>query len=132
MISPKAAAERLGISQSRVRALIKDGKLKAEDIGLDRPLWAIDETELARFAALNRPHHRPRRETMEAKLTRIGIVDDAQRERYQIVYEYSDGTRSSPQGSYATPEQAYEEVAPHNDPGAADLYEQVPVEYWTN
>jgi len=62
MISPKTVAERLGISQSRVRALIKAGKLKAEDIGLDRTVWAIDEAELERFAALNRPSHRPRKE----------------------------------------------------------------------
>ena len=62
MISPKTAAERLGISPTRVRALIKAGKLKAEDVGLDRPVWAISEEELERFAALDRPNHRPKRE----------------------------------------------------------------------
>lgn len=67
---------------------------------------------------------------MEATLTRIAIVDDDQHERYQLVYEYSDGTQSAPQGSYATYEQAYDEVRCHED--GSDEYEQVPVENRTN
>jgi hypothetical protein len=59
VISPRAAAERLGLSVTRVRALIASGQLIATNIGLDRPLWAIEEDELARFAALDRPAHRP-------------------------------------------------------------------------
>lgn len=62
-LSPKAAAARLGLSIGRVRQLIASGAIRAVNIGLDRPLWAIDETELARFAALERPGHRPRKET---------------------------------------------------------------------
>jgi excisionase family DNA binding protein len=61
MLSPKQAAERLGLSPARVRALIKAGALRATNIGIDRPVWAIAEDELARFAALDRPSHRPTR-----------------------------------------------------------------------
>lgn len=63
LLSPKAAAERLGLSVSRVRALISTGALRATNIGLDRPLWAIEEDELIRFAAIKRPSHRPRKES---------------------------------------------------------------------
>jgi hypothetical protein len=60
-LSPKAAAARLGLSVGRVRQLITTGALRAVNVGIDRPVWAIDETELLRFAALDRPGHRPRK-----------------------------------------------------------------------
>ena len=62
MISPKTAAARLGLSVGRVRQLISTGALRAVNVGLDRPVWAIEEAELARFTALDRPSHRPRKE----------------------------------------------------------------------
>jgi excisionase family DNA binding protein len=69
-LSPKAAAARLGLSVGRVRQLIASGALRAVNVGVDRPLWAIEETELARFAALDRPGHRPRKETTMNDLER--------------------------------------------------------------
>ena len=62
VISPKTAAAHLGISADRVRKLIATKALHAVNIGLDRPVWAIEESELARFATLTRPGHRPRKE----------------------------------------------------------------------
>lgn len=61
-VSPRQAAARLGLSVGRVRQLIGTGALRAVNVGLDRPVWAIDETELERFVALTRPAHRPRKE----------------------------------------------------------------------
>lgn len=60
-LSPKAAAARLGLSVGRVRQLIASGALRAVNVGIDRPVWAIDEQEIERFAALDRPPHRPKR-----------------------------------------------------------------------
>lgn len=68
MLSPKQAAERLGLSPTRVRALIAAGALHATNIGIDRPVWAIEETELARFAALSRPQGRPTRKDANMRI----------------------------------------------------------------
>jgi excisionase family DNA binding protein len=72
-LSPKAAAARLGLSVGRVRQLIASGALRAVNVGPDRPVWAIDETELERFAALDRPGHRPQKETSMKTFTVMGI-----------------------------------------------------------
>lgn len=64
MFSPRQAAAILDVSIGRVQALIRDGRIAAENIGTDqRPRYIIEETELERFAALDRPGHRPRKES---------------------------------------------------------------------
>lgn len=128
MLSTREAAERLGLAHHQtVVKLVERGLLQAE-WNEKRTRLRISTDEIERYQRERRPAHRPRSITMEAKLTRIVIVDDDQRERYQLVYEYSDGTQSDPQGSYATFEQAYEEVRYHGDPAFAGDYEQVPIE----
>lgn len=125
MYTTHEAGDRLGIKSRSVIKAIKEGLIKAEKRGRD--YWIEDE-EVERYARERRAAHRPRKETaMEAKLIGIAIVNDAQQERYQLVYEYSDGTQSGPQGSYATSDQAYEEVRFHEDAIYADEYEQVPI-----
>lgn len=77
-LSPRQAAERLKLSPTRIRALIKDKILHATNIGIDRPVWAIEEAELERFAALDRPNHRPRRNVMKTfsfTSSRITAID---------------------------------------------------------
>lgn len=56
LITTKAAAERLGISARRVRALVETDRLPASRIGRD---LLIDERHLARVA--DRKPGRPRR-----------------------------------------------------------------------
>lgn len=125
MPTTREAADRLGIKSRSVVKAIREGLIRAEKRGRD--YWIEDE-EIERYARERRPQHRPKKETtMEAKLTGIEIVMDRQGERYQLVYAYSDGTQTDPQGSYATFEQAYDEVRFHDDPASADEYEQVPV-----
>ena len=46
MLSVSEAAERLGLSVQRVRALIAEGRLKAQKIARD---WAIPETALEKI-----------------------------------------------------------------------------------
>ena len=43
LIGTREAAERLGVSQQRVQALIRDEKLPAQKVGRD---WLIDEKDL--------------------------------------------------------------------------------------
>lgn len=63
MLSPRKAAELLDVSPRRVQEFIRDGRIAAENIGTDaRPRYVIQEQELERFAALSRPHHRPRKD----------------------------------------------------------------------
>jgi len=52
------AAERLGLSDVRVRQLCNDGRL-GRKIGRD---WLISEEELTAFLATNRPAGRPPRD----------------------------------------------------------------------
>lgn len=47
LIGTKATSEKLGISQQRVQALIKSGKLPAEKVGRD---WLIDEDDLKKVS----------------------------------------------------------------------------------
>lgn len=84
-VSPRQAAARLGLSVGRVRQLIASGALRAVDIGLDRPLWAIDETELERFVALTRPSHRPRKDrAMDCEPIKAGTATDFSGAEYTI------------------------------------------------
>lgn len=46
-ITTKIAAERLGVTPGRIRALISAGKLPAERIGRD---WLIEERHLSKVA----------------------------------------------------------------------------------
>tara|TARA_R100000329_G_C7518284_1_gene182716 strand:- start:263 stop:469 length:207 start_codon:yes stop_codon:yes gene_type:complete len=57
----KDAAELLGISTSRVRQLIRSGKLKA--LRLPAGVWLIEEEELKNFSSLTRSAGRPRKES---------------------------------------------------------------------
>ncbi len=57
LITTTQAAERLGISQARVRRLILDGRLPAQKFGRD---LQIREADLAKVK--NRKHGRPRKE----------------------------------------------------------------------
>jgi hypothetical protein len=62
MLSPRAAAAILGVSPRRVQEFIRDKRIAAENIGTAvRPRYVIAEEELRRFAALDRPGHRPRK-----------------------------------------------------------------------
>jgi len=56
----KDAAELLGISTSRVRQLIRSGKLNA--LRLPAGVWLIEEEELNNFSSLTRSAGRPRKE----------------------------------------------------------------------
>lgn len=47
LIGTKEASEKLGISQQRVQALIKSGKLPAEKVGRD---WLINEADLEKVS----------------------------------------------------------------------------------
>jgi excisionase family DNA binding protein len=54
LIGTKEASSRLAISQQRIQALIKVGRLPAEKVGRD---WLIKEVDLERVR--NRPIGRP-------------------------------------------------------------------------
>jgi len=58
LIGTAVAAERLGVSADRVRALIKAGRLPAKKLGRD---WFIDPKDLARVK--DRKPGRPRKKT---------------------------------------------------------------------
>tara|TARA_R100000458_G_C8265445_1_gene240543 strand:+ start:203 stop:394 length:192 start_codon:yes stop_codon:yes gene_type:complete len=55
----KEAAESLGISSSRVRQLIRSGRIKATK--LQAGLWLIEEEEIKNFSSLSRRAGRPRK-----------------------------------------------------------------------
>jgi len=99
MLSPKQAAAHLGISVDRVRKLIRDGALRATNIGIDRPVWAIAEDELARFAALDRPAHRPRKDTtmigsrvFHADGVTVGFIEDERPNDREYQVDWQCGT----------------------------------------
>ena len=56
----KEAAESLGISSSRVRQLIRSGRIKATK--LQAGLWLIEEEEIKNFSSLTRRAGRPRKD----------------------------------------------------------------------
>jgi excisionase family DNA binding protein len=58
LIGTKEASERLAISQQRIQALIKNGKLPAVKVGRD---WLIKEGDLE--LVRNRKNGRPKKET---------------------------------------------------------------------
>lgn len=62
MLTTEGAAERLGISQRRVRALIAQGRIAAERIGRD---WLIDGQRL--HLAEHRPPGRPPGKTNQGR-----------------------------------------------------------------
>jgi excisionase family DNA binding protein len=57
LLGTKEASERLAVSQQRIQALIKNGKLPAEKIGRD---WLIKENDLE--LVKNRQAGRPKKE----------------------------------------------------------------------
>lgn len=63
VITTKEAAERLGITQRRINALIKSGKLPAQIFGGS---WMIEEKDLA-LVAERKPGRPPSAEKSEAK-----------------------------------------------------------------
>jgi excisionase family DNA binding protein len=56
ILSAREAAQFLGLSHNRVRALLLQGRIPAQKIGLG---WAIYKSDLERFAAKPRPNGRP-------------------------------------------------------------------------
>lgn len=59
-LTVRQAAQRLGLDESRVKALIKAGKLKAERFG--KRMWIIKEDDFAEFEATrNTKPGRPRK-----------------------------------------------------------------------
>lgn len=59
-LTVREAAQRLGVDESRIKALIKVGKLKAERFG--KRMWVIKEDDFAEFEATrNTKPGRPRR-----------------------------------------------------------------------
>jgi excisionase family DNA binding protein len=58
LLGTKEASERLAISQQRIQALIKNGKLPAQKVGRD---WLIKEgdLELVRNRKIGRPKKEP-------------------------------------------------------------------------
>ncbi len=60
LIGTKEASERLAISQQRIQALIKNGKLPAVKVGRD---WLIKEGDLE--LVRNRKNGRPKKETVK-------------------------------------------------------------------
>jgi excisionase family DNA binding protein len=59
LLTTKEAAERLGVSERRVRGLIAEGKLAAQRVGRD---YAIEERALASATVYGQPG-RPRKES---------------------------------------------------------------------
>lgn len=62
----KQVAQRLNISDARIRRLILDGLLNAEKVGRDN---FISEAELGRFEKVARKGGRPKKNTSEGKET---------------------------------------------------------------
>lgn len=65
MITVKQAADALGLTPQRIRALIQAGRFpSAVRVGTERgPVWKIDPVDLDRPDIQNRPGGRPRRPT---------------------------------------------------------------------
>lgn len=59
IITTKKAATILGVSQSRIRQLIRDGKIMANKV--DGSIWVIDNDSFQKFIQKPRPAGRPRR-----------------------------------------------------------------------
>ena len=58
MLTPKAVAERLGVSQATIYGLIAAGKLKHCRIGLKRGVIRVSETHLEEFLSGAEPVHK--------------------------------------------------------------------------
>jgi len=62
-VGTKEAAERLGLTQQHISALIRSGELRASRIGRT---WVIDERSLKAFEAKQRPGPgRPRKDSQQ-------------------------------------------------------------------
>ena len=59
IITTKKAAKILGVSQSRIRQLIRDGKIHANKV--DGSIWVIDNDSFQEFIQKPRPAGRQRR-----------------------------------------------------------------------
>jgi excisionase family DNA binding protein len=66
MISVPEAAVRLGLSEQRVRALIAEGRLKAQKIARD---WAIPESALGKITVYGKSG-RPRKQSEKVGLAK--------------------------------------------------------------
>jgi excisionase family DNA binding protein len=58
LLSTQQAADKKGVTVRRIRALIEDGKLKAEKVGRD---WVIEESELEKIQTYGKSG-RPKKE----------------------------------------------------------------------
>jgi excisionase family DNA binding protein len=58
LLTTEEAAARLGVSRSRVLAMIRDGRLKAQKVGRD---WVIDPSALETPEVVQRKPGRPRK-----------------------------------------------------------------------
>jgi excisionase family DNA binding protein len=63
LLNTKEAAERLGISTVRVRQLIREGKIEAQNMGRD---YAINASALSKVVVYRKPG-RPKKGTKKAK-----------------------------------------------------------------
>tara|TARA_Y100000361_G_C11137696_1_gene333065 strand:+ start:436 stop:639 length:204 start_codon:yes stop_codon:yes gene_type:complete len=59
LITTKRAANILGVSTSRIRQLIRDGRIEA--MKMDGSIWLVDSSSFEKFANQPRPAGRPRR-----------------------------------------------------------------------
>jgi len=57
LLTTKQAAERLGVSERRIRAMIKEGKLRAHQLGRE---YAIEETALKGVRTYGKPGRPPK------------------------------------------------------------------------
>jgi len=62
LLTTKQAADRLGVSDRRIRMLIKDGQLRAHQLGRE---YAIEESALEGVKVYGKPG-RPRKEQKKA------------------------------------------------------------------
>ncbi len=84
MLSVSQAAEELGVSASRVRAMIKDGVLPAHKVG---NAWNIPHEAVIQRKLTRHPGGRPRKNTCEYAVVSI---PDAQNEKARIHHLYRE------------------------------------------
>ncbi len=74
LLTTKEAAEKLGVSARRVRAMITAGKLPAHQLGKE---YAIEETVLVTVARVERKPGRPANPPSAAELARQAKIKEA-------------------------------------------------------
>lgn len=67
LLTTKDVAERLGLSAIRVRELIRDGKIQAQQVGRD---WVIEESALASVTVYGKAGRPPKTESAKTNASR--------------------------------------------------------------